>query len=209
MGAACHRQEAGFTLVEMLVALAIFAIVAAAGVGILRVSVDTQFAVERRLASLGQLSRLQTLLSSDLAQAVARATRSSSGHRPEFAGDAARMAFVRGGWMNPDRIARSSLQRLEWRVEDGQIVRIGHSVLDGDGEGQRAVLARGVERATFRYRRADGQWDAVYRSSPEQIFPAAVELTLARAGEAPLTFVMAITASGPIVPSPHSGAPTL
>ena len=44
------QREEGFTLVEMMVALVIFAILAAAGVMILRSSVDTQTAVEARLA---------------------------------------------------------------------------------------------------------------------------------------------------------------
>ena len=43
-----HRaSEAGFTLVELLVALAIFALMSVAGVTLLRSGGDTQLAVER------------------------------------------------------------------------------------------------------------------------------------------------------------------
>lgn len=192
------RKEAGFTLVEMLVAIAIFALIAVAGVGILRSSVDSQSAVERRLADLGQFSRLQTLLASDLGQAVARTTRGPSGFRPEFGGDATRMEFVRAGWTNPEGAPRSDLQRVEWRRDQGELVRIGHAQLDGGDAGQKAAFARDVEAAEFRYRNADGDWSSSYQSSPDRRLPAAVELTLTRRGEAPVTFVLALTAAGPV-----------
>ncbi len=45
--------QAGFTLVEMLVALSIFAAIAAMGVTLLRSSIDTQDAVQGRLKTMG------------------------------------------------------------------------------------------------------------------------------------------------------------
>ena len=43
------KDGRGFTLIEMLVALSLFAAIAAIGVGLLRSSVDTQDAVQTRL----------------------------------------------------------------------------------------------------------------------------------------------------------------
>lgn len=193
----------GFTLVEMLVALAIFAVLVAAGVGILRASVDSKAAVARRLTDLGEFTRLEALLSADLNQAVVRSTRSGEDLRPAFAGDGASMRFVRGGWTNLDGDARSDLQRAEWRVEGGSLVRIGHARLDGeeDGGGRRAELVRNVETATFRYRRRDGSWTSAFLSAPEETLPSAVELTVARRGEAPITFVIALALDGPFDPA--------
>ena len=97
----------GFTLVEMLVALGIFALIAAAGVGVLRSSVDVQSSVDTRLTAVGGIVRLNALLSSDLGQAVDRPSRAPSGERPAFVGDGSRMEVVAAGRSNLDGAARS------------------------------------------------------------------------------------------------------
>lgn len=187
--------ERGFTLVEMLVALAIFAILAAAGVGILRSSVDSQTAVDRRLTEIGEVGRLQALLSSDLGQAVERPTRNGSALRPAFVGDPNRIEFVRAGWSNIDNEPRSTLQRVEWRLAEGGLARIGHRQLDGGDSANVlvAVMAR-ESSATFRYRSGDGSWSSTYASSAERPLPAAVELTIAYDRRSPMTLVVALPA---------------
>jgi general secretion pathway protein J len=188
--------ESGFTLVEMLVALTVFALLAAAGVGILRSSVDTQSAVEGRLADVSAVGRLHTLLSSDLGQAVERPTRGPGGDRPAFAGEAAAMRFVRAGWSNLEGATRSDLQRVEWRLDRSGLVRIGHRRLDGDDGGQPALFARGVAGLALRYRHPNGEWSSAFQSSPDSALPAAVEVTLTRQGQEPLTFVVALPPRG-------------
>ncbi|MES2781321.1 MAG: prepilin-type N-terminal cleavage/methylation domain-containing protein, partial [Pseudomonadota bacterium] len=44
-----RKSEAGFTLIELMVALAIFALISVAGVTLLRSGSDTQIAVKKRL----------------------------------------------------------------------------------------------------------------------------------------------------------------
>ena len=51
-------SEAGFTLVELLVALAIFAMISVAGVTLLRSGSDTQIAVKKRLEDSSRVNRL-------------------------------------------------------------------------------------------------------------------------------------------------------
>lgn len=188
--------EAGFTLVEMLVALVIFALLAGAGVGILRASIDTQGAVDSRLGEIAQLGRLQALLASDLGQALDRPTRGPGEERPSFDGGGRSMAFVRAGWSNLDREARSNLQRVEWRVEANHLARIAHQRLDGPSGGQAAVIATGFGGASLRYRRADGSWVAAFRSTTPEPLPAAVELVLTRSGGAPVILVIALLPRG-------------
>lgn len=203
------RSEAGFTLVEMLVALTIFALLAAAGVGMLRSSVDTQSAVDRRLAEVGVVGRLHALLASDLGQAVLRPTRGPGGERPAFIGESARMQLVRAGWDNPDGEARSSLQRVEWRLEQGGLARIGHRQLDGADSGEPAVLARSLEQVAFRYRGAAGEWASVWQSTAQEPLPAAVELSIRFRGQPPLLFVIALPPRGqePVPQPPMPGSP--
>lgn len=188
--------QAGFTLVEMLVALVIFALLAGAGVGILRSSVDTQAAVDSRLSELGRLGRLHALLSSDLAQAVQRPTRSPQGQRPAFVGEPGQMEFVRGGWANLDAAPRSDQQRVRWSTGQQALGRTGHRTLDGPDETSRpAALARPIRSAAFRYRNAAGDWSSIFESSETEPLPAAVELTLKPAAGEPVVMVFALPPS--------------
>ena len=64
-------------------------------------------------------------------------------------GAAARFAlsFTRGGWHNPNGLARSNLQRVNYRVEDGALWRDTYPVLDRapDTQPQQVRLLEGVE----------------------------------------------------------------
>lgn len=190
-------RESGFTLVEMLVALAVFAVIAGAGLGLLRASVDTQSAVDRRLADVRELGRLQALLAGDLGQAVARPAQPGSAGRGPFAGETGRMAFTRTGWTNLDGSPRSELQRLEWRLDSRRLVRRAMADRAVD-----AVFAKDLQFASIRYRRDDGRWASAFASTPVEPLPAAVELSFARSGELPVTIVLAVGPRGP-APQPR------
>lgn len=182
----------GFTLVEMLVALGIFALLAAAGVGVLRSSVDVQGAVDGRLTVIGGIARLNALLSSDLGQAVDRPSRASSGERPAFVGDGSGMEFVSGGRANIDGTPRSELQRIEWRSESGTLKRTGFPAVDGSDDGVASPLARNIESAAFRYRMLDGTWSSSFSSTEQHPLPAAVELTMTPSMGRPIVMVFAL-----------------
>lgn len=185
-------SQSGFTLVEMLVALVIFALLAASGVGLLRSSVDTQSAVERRLYELGSLGRVHALLASDLGQVVDRPTRAGRGVQPAFIGQPDRMEFVRAGWANLDGDKRSSLQRVLWRFDRRVLLRAGFSGIDGSDDGVGAAIAPAIDGTLFRYRGADGQWAPAFQPAPDQPLPAAVELTLMPPDRVPVTIIVAL-----------------
>ena len=186
-----QNPEAGFTLVEMLVAIVIYAMLAIAGVGLLKASVDTQAAIDNRLDGLNAQERVAALFSADLGQAAARPQVGLGDSRQlSFIGTTASVSLMRGGWANPDGQPRSSVQRVKWSGERSSVSRIAYLFLDGSDPGQPAIMQRDVESFTLRYRRADGSWTSSFSSTEREMLPAAVEMT-ARARGRPALVVVA------------------
>lgn len=175
------RTSAGFTLVEVMVALAIFGLIAAAGVTILSFSVRAQAVTTRALDDLGAVERLGTLLTADLGQAVDRPTRDSSGALlPAFAGANAGtplLRLTRGGWSNVDDNPRASLQKVEYRLDGGALLRTGYPALDGAAPLASATLIGQVGAVRLRFR-IDGAWSDRWDAPAATPLPDAVELTL-------------------------------
>jgi general secretion pathway protein J len=96
-------SERGFTLVELVVALFVFALLATAGTALLSVSIKSQQAVTASLAKGAESGRIVSLLSTDLAQAASRPLRNRDGAvQPAFVGrdggrDGVFLAYVRNG----------------------------------------------------------------------------------------------------------------
>ena len=141
----------GFTLVEVLIALAITAFVAAVAYTSLSTVIT---GVESARASAGRthdINRAFMLLSRDLRHFVQRPVRDEFGDsEPALAGGkAARFAlsFTRAGWHNPNGLPRSHLQRVNYRFEDRALWRESYPVLDraGDTEGRSVRLLDGVD----------------------------------------------------------------
>jgi general secretion pathway protein J len=182
----------GFTLVEMLVALGIFALLAAAGVGVLRSSVDVQGSVGTRLDEMSGIARLNALLSNDLGQAVDRPSRGPGGERPAFVGSESGIEFVSTGRANLDGEPRSELQRVEWRSVDGSLQRTGFAAVDGADAGLSSAMASDLRGTAFRYRMRDGSWSPFFTSTEQQRLPAAVELTMTPSGGEPIVMIFAL-----------------
>jgi general secretion pathway protein J len=192
-----RNPEAGFTLVEMLVAMFIFATLAIAGVGLLRVSVDAQAAIDNHLDRIKAQERVAALFTADLGQAVARPQFGLGESRQlSFSGTPSSVSLIRGGWANPDGLPRSSLQRVEWTGSQSNVSRIAHFVLDGSDRGQPAIIQRDVETFKLRYRRADGSWTETFSSTEREKLPLAVELTARARGGLPLVVVAALPPRG-------------
>lgn len=180
-------NQRGFTLVEMLVALGIFAAIASIGVGLLRASVDTQGAVQDRLGAMGAVNRLRSIMANDLAQATLRATRAADGAAlPAFRGDARGFELVHRGRYSDASGPQSAVQRVRWALADGEWRRVVAAMPDGVAPGEGDALARDVTAVTLRYRDARGTWRDTWSSEVEQTLPVAVELALTRGQRAPL-----------------------
>ena len=176
-------QEAGFTLIEVMIALMIFGMIAAAGVALLAFSVRAQGASGAALDDIGAINRLSSILTADLAQAVDRPTRDRNGVRlPAFAGGSGQvpmLRLVRGGWSNIDDAPRATLQKVEYQLTAGGIERVGYPALDGAAPLPAALIVEGVRQANWRFRYA-GAWSDRWEATPVAALPQAAELTLVR-----------------------------
>jgi general secretion pathway protein J len=183
-GAAHPRAtQAGFTLIEVMIALMIFGMIAAAGVALLAFSVRAQGATTTALEDVGDLNRLSAILTADLAQAQDRPTRDVAGALlPPFVGDAGSgIRLVRGGWSNPDDAPRAGLQKVEYRLAADGIERIAYPALDGAAPLPAALLLDHVMSVRWRYRYA-GAWSDTWQGIPQATLPQAVELVATRDG---------------------------
>ena len=122
----------GFTLLEVLVAIAILALVAVGAYQLLAGTVSTR---DRGLAhekNLQALQKAEMLIQRDLLQAVARPVRDEFGDvQPGFYLPQENvMEFTRRGWRNPLQETRSDMVRLRYSLVGGQLIRERWSALD-------------------------------------------------------------------------------
>lgn len=146
-----NRVDAGFTLIEVLIALAITAFVAAVAYSSLSTAMQAVESTRASAQRTYEINRAWMIISRDLRQFVARPVRDEFGQvEPAMAGGAAArfaLSFTRGGWHNPNDLPRSNLQRVNYRVEDGALWRDTYPVLDRapDTQPQQVRLLEGVE----------------------------------------------------------------
>ena len=121
------RQD-GFTLLEMLVAIAIFASLSMGAYQVLQGVLTSDEVSKKKEARLSELQLAFTLMERDITQMVPRSGRidgennkvllaaSRFGQQSDDWG----MAFIRGGWLNPDgmRLKDHTLERLSYLYPD-------------------------------------------------------------------------------------------
>lgn len=201
-----RAAQQGFTLLEVLVALSIFAVL---GVGAYRVLSGALTANERlreRQQAVAQLTFAVGSLHDELTQVSERGVRAEYGDREAaFIGTAETLVFSRSGWSNPLGHRRGSVQRVGYGLGSGASIADGDRTAATELVLQRhfwTVLDRAQDTValtrnllplsalTFRYLNDDGEWLGVWPPlSPGQgktkTLPLAVEVTLlsARFGE--------------------------
>ena len=150
----------GFTLLELLVALAIFGLLAAMSYGGLQAVLNQQWYTEQAADQLGELQKVYLVMQRDIEQVVPRTVRDEFGDTqlPLVGSDALRL--TRGGWRNPAGRQRSTLQRIGYAYEEQQLVRYVWSVLDRaqDSEPLKQPLIEDVEGMLLRYLDANDVW---------------------------------------------------
>ena len=159
-----RRHNAGFTLLELLVSLAIFALLATMAYSALNTVLNARKEVEQRAARLTELQTAFMVMERDIEEAVARPVRDDLGdEQAALKGGGVGtgvLTLTRTGWRNPLGVARSDLQRVDYVFNKQQLLRESWATLDrGPGnEPYAEVLIDGVSAVDVRFMGEDRQW---------------------------------------------------
>ncbi|MGQ9426932.1 type II secretion system minor pseudopilin GspJ [Gilvimarinus sp. F26214L] len=167
-----RRRDYGFTLIEMLIAVAISALIAALAYGFLSSAMVAKERSDEALTAVNNLETVFQLLATDLLHVVDRdlpsteAGLGSTESAPAFmGGDSSSrganyllgdyvLRFVRDGWANPLDQRRSDLQRVGYRWFDGELWRDfwreRNQPLDTEPAGTR-LLVEDIEELRIRF----------------------------------------------------------
>ena len=154
------NQPAGFTLLEVLLAMAITAMVALMAYAGLNAAMNAAERHGEQVARLGEVQTALGWLVRDLRHSVDRPVLDADGEAlPALRGDAVEedwLELTRTGWANQRGQRHGSLQRVRYRLDaEGQLWREHWLVLDridDDEQGlQQVRLLNGVTRVALRF----------------------------------------------------------
>jgi len=188
-----HKLGRGFTLLEILIAMAVFAIMAAMAYAGLSAVLETKQGTDKRSETIAQLQQTLYLLNEDLTQAVPRSIRDELGSE--------QLAFIGGKGDElltftrsvPDWSAsstRSQLQRVSYRMENGTLYRQVWTILDRTQQSQfRRKKLLSAESVSVRFYNVDwlDNWSAGGSAMPKAV---SLNLSLAGLGEIKRVFLV-------------------
>ncbi len=157
-------RQRGMTLIEVLVAMAIFAILAAIAYGALNRSIASAEILGDRMTRLQSVQRAVLQLEQDFMQLAPRPVRQEFGEEREPALATGVLGLgielTRGGWSNPAGLPRGTLQRVLYYVEDNVLVRTHWNVLDRTAGNLpiEVELLDDIESVDFRFMLDNGEW---------------------------------------------------
>ncbi|MBO9663878.1 type II secretion system minor pseudopilin GspJ [Dokdonella sp.] len=163
------RPSYGFSLIELLVALAVFAALAAAAYGGLAQLARTRGALAAQQDRLAAVTRAVAAVERDLRQAVSRSVLGSGRNDvlPALSGVSGGVELTRLGYANPRAESRSHLERVAYALDGAALRRLRYAVLDRapDTVPATTVLLDRVDELRLRYLGCDGTWREAWPSS--------------------------------------------
>ncbi len=190
------RSSKGFTLLELVIAISIFAVMATLAYGGLRLVMDGDQRLQRSAQHLGALQRTFLFLQQDLSQLIPRSIRDEYGSREGAfeSGDGEQLLKLTRGGIQGQLRGGADLVRIEYVLNEGRLVRKVWPVLDRV-QGSESTLLRvidGVGSIEFRYMGEststwESAWPPAVVSESNAVLPRAVEIKITTEGSGEVT----------------------
>lgn len=178
------KRTAGFTLLEILIAMFVFSLVSLMLVSALRRVIDVDAVTAKRATQLRELQLALIMLSRDIEQTVPRTIITATGNEEGFVGTPKAVHFTHTGFANPDaRALHSSLSRTEYLYSNHALWRVTWSQLDAlpDAKPHKRLLLDHLRAVSFRYLDSKQHFHAHWpprNSDITDALPVAVSVTL-------------------------------
>ena len=184
------KSQRGVTLLELIVAVGVFALFSVMAYGALNRILDQRDQIEQKREYWRTLSLTFLRMEEDMAQARARSVRDIDGTTlPSLRGqptDTRALAdptleLTRGGVLVFGEGVRSDLQRVGYRLEDNVLLRLTWPVLDRAPQTKpfESLLLRDVETFEVRFYSLGGNWIDVWPVEElSEELPRGIEVTL-------------------------------
>ena len=111
-------KPAGFTLLELLIALFILSILSLVSYQLIRNQTQVLSAVKKNILYNSQTNFALTQLNQDFRQQIHRSVRNTEGTDSSVRGDSENIHFTRHGWTNLGEERRSELQRINYKYNE-------------------------------------------------------------------------------------------
>lgn len=177
-------NDKGFTLLEVLIAIAIFSLISLSSFSIFDTVLSGDEIAKQRSERHNELQRAFLIIERDITQIARRSVR-LNGEAPlesflqtsgdSFVSDEQALAFVRHGWTNPGLLLpRSDMQTVAYRIVDETLERLHFNFVDAvvGEEPKVRLLMSDVSELAFEY--YDGKkWQKIWS---ENFLPLAIAI---------------------------------
>ncbi len=208
------QGQKGFTLLELLISMAIFTVLSAMAYFGLANVLNAKDHTEKQADRLISLQRAFTFIGRDIEQASGRPARDSFGEPvPALTGSGfglVLLEFTREGVRNPMRLPRSSLQRVAYRLEEENLIRVVYPALDQGNSGvlNERVLLKKVKELEVRYLTPGLEWQDAWPVSlgagatALNVLPKAVEIKIDVEGFGEIKRLFRVAPGEAVIPQP-------
>src|SRR3989338_8569633 len=200
-----HHRQAGFTLIEILIALVIFAVVGVMAALSLHTMIRAHAKLKKTDRETVQLEVAMTMMRRDFSETIHRQITDEIGaQEPAFlASGSGEILLTRAGLVNPLQLSQqSNMQRVGYALEGDQLVRLTWNVLDQSPQttSEKQVLLRGVQSLQWTFIADNGSqfsnWPLANMTALQSPLPKAVYMVMHVANVGVMQTVFPIPARG-------------